>query len=62
MLTIGSKTFFPEIKLLDLDVQVFSVIPAEAGIQKVSVGAWIPGLRSAAPGMTVIGKYCLKKT
>jgi hypothetical protein len=38
---------------LNLDDRVFSVIPAKAGIQKVSAADWIPGLRSATPGMTV---------
>ena len=42
-------------------IKFLTVIPATAGIQKVPVGAWIPGLRSAAPGITVIAKYCLKK-
>ena len=45
-----------------LDAQVFSVIPAKAGIQWASAAAWIPGLRSAAPGMTPFTKSCVQKT
>jgi hypothetical protein len=34
---------------LNLDDRVFFVIPAEAGIQRVSAANWVPVLRSAAP-------------
>jgi len=37
---------------LNLDDRVFFVIPAKAGIKRVSAADWIPGLRFAAPGMT----------
>ena len=42
-------------------IKFFSVIPAKAGIQWFLKLSWIPGLRSAAPGMTVIEKYRGKK-
>ncbi len=53
-----------------LNAQVFSVIPAEAGIQRSTQNRWIalksftscPGLRSAAPGMTTFTRCRVQKT
>ena len=36
------------------------VIPAQAGIQTHGRLLWIPGLRSAAPGMTTLNPSSLK--
>ncbi len=42
-------------------IKFFLVIPVKARIQWFLKLHWIPGLRCAAPGMTVIVKYGAKK-
>ncbi len=48
--------------ILSLDDQVFSVIPAKAGIHELPQTSWIPGLRYATPGMTRISSSWAEKT